>query len=474
MESTNRDNRPHVAVVGGGLAGLAAALAAADRGMRVELFEQTKTLGGRAASFVDAESGQTVDLCQHVAMGCCTQFLDFCRRTDVADCFQQSPTLHFIGPEGQRCGFAPSRWLPAPLHLLPALMRLTYLSPGERWSIARAVRRLARENSRGPTARSPHPNPLPKGEGTVSSDPLPKGEGTIGQWLRQQGQSPRTIERFWSVVLVSALGETVDHASLAAAQKVFRDGFWASRGASTLILPLKPLGEIFHDRLGQCLDDCGVAVRLAAAVRQIDVRDDGGIVLSLADASQRAFDAAIVAVPWRTVRSVLSPSVLARMPSLAAVEQIQPAAITAIHLWFDRPITCLPHAVLVGRLGQWLFADAPDARAASPQHCQVVVSASHRLPPRKPEQWVADIRRELEAIWPEARQANLLRSRVIAQPAAVFSVTPQCETVRPPQQTPLANLRLAGDWTATGWPATMEGAVRSGLMAVESLEEART
>ena len=134
-----------MAIVGGGLAGLAAAVAAVERGFRVELFEQANSLGGRAGSFVDSETGQRIDYCQHVAMGCCTSFLDFCRRTGIDDCFERSGTLHFIGPDGTRHDFAPSRWLPAPLHLLPGLMRLKYLSLGERWGIVRALRKLARQ-----------------------------------------------------------------------------------------------------------------------------------------------------------------------------------------------------------------------------------------------------------------------------------------------------------------------------------------
>ena len=131
-----------VAVVGGGLAGMAAAWAAAERGFQVELFEQAKTLGGRVGSFVDPEIDQPVDYCQHVAMGCCSSFMEFCKNTGIDDCFQRTRTLHLIGPDGDRHDFSPCRWLPGPLHLLPGLMKLSYLSFGERWSIARVLRKL--------------------------------------------------------------------------------------------------------------------------------------------------------------------------------------------------------------------------------------------------------------------------------------------------------------------------------------------
>ncbi|HUT10407.1 MAG TPA: NAD(P)-binding protein, partial [Thermoguttaceae bacterium] len=216
---------PSVAVVGGGLAGMAAAVAAAEGGLRVELFEQTKSLGGRAGSFRDGRTGLTVDFCQHVSMGCCTMLADFCRRIDAADCFRRDRRLHFFSPEGKQHDFAAAAWLPAPWHLLPGILRLKYLTLGERWGILRALRRLTRDAAGGRPAE------------------------TVGAWLRRHGQSQRAIERFWSVVLVSALSETIDRASLSAARKVFLDGFLASRRAYELAVPTVPLGEIFDWRV---------------------------------------------------------------------------------------------------------------------------------------------------------------------------------------------------------------------------------
>jgi len=172
-----------------------------------------------------------------------------------------------------------------------------------------------------------------------------------------------------------------------------------------------------------------------------------------------------------------------QIPPHADVDDLEPAAITAVHLWFDRPITSLPHAAVVGRTSQWLFTrDCPNFCVSKngtvpftkppftkPQYCQVVISASHRLARRPREAWIAEIRGELEALLPAARQAKLLHARAVTHPAAVFSVTPESDRFRPPPQTLLENVFLAGDWTATGWPATMEGAVRSGQKAAELL-----
>jgi len=318
---------------------------------------------------------------------------------------------------------------------------------------------------------------------------LSPSEQTIGQWLRQHGQSEQAIERFWSVVLVSALSETVDRASLAAAGKVFVDGFLASRRAYELLVPRVPLSDLFDRRVGAWLSEHGVTVYRETRVGQIDGDWQRASALVLADGTRRPFDFVIVAVPWRQVRSLFPEPMLAAMPMVSGAQDLPPAPITAIHLWFDRPITPLPHAVLVGRTSQWVFdksvgriSNAPqpgpfekrpyDSRSA--HYCQVVISASHELVNRSRQQIIAEVREDLESIWPAARGAELLHWRVITHHSAVFAMRPGVDRLRAPQQTRIVNLLLAGDWTATGWPATMEGAVRSGYLAAEAIGEKAT
>ncbi len=297
---------------------------------------------------------------------------------------------------------------------------------------------------------------------------------SVGPWLRRQGESDGAIERFWSLVLHSALSETVDHASLAAARKVFCDGFLASRRAYEMLLPLLPLSEIFDRRVGDWLTERGVAVHRGTRVRQIEGSARGVRGMVLADGSMRHFDFYIVAVSWRMVQSLFGMPLWDALPALSDASKIRPAAITAVHLWFDRPITRLPHAVLVGRLAQWVFCrDLQQATSCGVEkmgvHYEVVISASHSLRAVGRAEIVGRVCRELAEVWPAAGDARLLRWRVVVQPAAVFSVRPDLEPLRPVQQTPVANLALAGDWTATGWPATMESAVRSGNLAVEAV-----
>ena len=436
-----------VAIIGGGLAGLAAAAALCERGFQVEVFEARRRLGGRAGSYLDQESGELVDHCQHVAMGCCTNFLDFSHRTGILKLFERHRTLHFFGPQGERCDFRPSSWLPAPLHLAPAFQGLSYLSPEERRSIAWTLLKLAR---------------LPAKE--------QPGDPTIGQWLIAQKQSPRCIERFWQVVLVSALGESLDRASLSAARKVFVDGFLAARGASDVLVPKVPLAELYQ-RVAEWLERRGVRVQLQSPVTDVDLDDRRMVIL---------------AVPWRRVGELLSPHIRNRLgESIAVIDQMSSAPITSVHLWLDRPIMALPHAVLVGRLSQWVFArgrrtgdggqetlvpqESPVSSPLSPSYYQVVISASHDLAGRQRDEVVREVRGDLEAIFPAAREAQLLRWQMITEQEAVFSVRPGLDQVRPRQATSIPNLFLAGDWTATGWPSTMEGGVRSGYLAAEEV-----
>jgi squalene-associated FAD-dependent desaturase len=441
-----------VDIVGGGLAGLAAAVALATTGCRLRLFEARRTLGGRATSFRDPATGQFVDQCQHVGMACCTNLLDFCRRTGIATSFQRDPALNFIGPDGHRVVLRGAGWLPAPLHLAPSLWRLRYLSGRERLAIARALWKLMR---------------------TPLTDAAAE-DRVVGEWLAVHGQTPRTIELFWNVILNSALGESLDRASLSAARKVLVDGFMANRHAYELEIPAAPLGEVYGRKLESWLQTHGVQVHLGSPLRSVKL-DDGGPCLELADGRMRRPRFVVLALPWSKLSSAVEPSVAAQWPWLSTVNAIEGAPITAVHLWFDRPITDLPHAVLIGRLSQWVFrrgepaAAQGDAAHPTGHYYQVVISASRQLAGRARQNVIDEVRGDLAAVWPAASEAKLLTARMVTESQAVFSAIPGLDRVRPAQQTAVPGLLVAGDWTATGWPATMESAVRSGYLAAEAV-----
>lgn len=437
-----------VAIVGGGLAGLAAAVELSGRGLQVVLFESRRQLGGRAGSYRDSTTGQLVDHCQHVSLGCCTAWMEFCRRTGLSSSIRHDRALHFYGPDGRRYDVGASRWLPAPLHLLPSLLGLKYLSWKERIGVIRAMRQLEK----------------------ASTDDRPDGP-TIDKWLLEHGQTHRAIELFWTPVIVSALSESLDRVAVPPVRKVFVDAFLGGRHAYELIVPTVSLGDLYGERLEKWLTDSGVSVRRECAVKMLH-GDVGGVrEIELATGDRQTVDAVIVAVPWRRIDEVLCEPLRAALPELSHLNQLESAPITAVHFWFDRPINDLPHAVLPGRTSQWMFSRGQAGDEG--YHYQIVISASRELQNRPRETVIDEVQRELAQIWPAAAEAKLLQSRMITEQHAVFSVRPGSDRLRPEQQTRVPNLVLAGDWTATGWPATMEGAVRSGNMAAAEILRAR-
>jgi len=432
-------------IVGGGLAGMAAAAALVVRGCEVRLFESRRKLGGRAGSYLDRSSGESIDHCQHVAMGCCTNYLDFCHRTRIDGLFIRHRTLHFLSPDGARSDFTPSRWLPAPLHLVPTLLSLRFLSFVEKQSIARAMLQLVR---------------------TPSLDSV--GGSTVLAWLQQQGQSAAVIERFWKPVLVSALAESLDRASLAAARKVFIDGFMANAQAADILVPRVSLDDLYDRHVGRWLSERGAIIEREAGVATVAESDGRIIGVTLDSGTGVDADFVIVAVPWTRVANLLGPRVTEQFDPHARLTSIKSAPISSVHLWFDRPITNLPHAIFVGRLSQWLFA-REGSQAKHEDYYQVVISASHELSGRERQSVVNEVIGDLQAVFPDARLAKLIRWQLIIEQSAVFSMQPGIDDLRPTQQTAIPNLFLAGDWTRTGWPATMEGAVRSGYLAAEGV-----
>ena len=439
LQSAPSTGRPHVVVIGGGLAGLAAASALSSTDVNVTILEARRRVGGRAASFEDPVAGGLVDACQHVAMGCCTNFLDLCQQAGFSTALRQDRTLWFIGPDGDRAACTPSRLLPAPLHLAPLLLGMRHFSLREKLSLALGMLRLARY--REPTGA------------TAGSE----AGSTARTWLESVGQPDRVIKLFWQPVLESALGESIDLVSTAAARKVAVDAFLAHRQAADMFVPTESLGRLFGERLVTWLKGRGISIEAGRNVTSIERSPDGRAAAVVHGDGRIACDAAIVAVPWRQAARVVPDLVP------AAADRLAGSPITAVHLWFDRDCIDLPHAVLVGRVSQWVFRPDP-AEGRQPGYCQVVISASRGLSADR-DGLLATVVAELRETFPAARDAVLLDARVVTDPTAVLSVRPGVDAVRPAAVTAVPNLFLAGDWTATGWPSTMEGAVRSGRLA---------
>ncbi|TWT64704.1 hydroxysqualene dehydroxylase HpnE [Allorhodopirellula solitaria] len=466
--ASSASRHPRVVIVGGGIAGMSAAMALAgqrsaedDRpSWEIVLVEAKSAAGGRAGSFTDPASHETIDYCQHVAMGCCTNLLSLLREAGLSECFTRYDELHFYHPSTGASLFRANGWLPAPLHLHSALSGLKYLSRRQQRRIRGGLWRLMRTT-----------------HAAVS-------DFDAATWLSRHGQDAELRARFWDPILVSALGDVPECVSMAAARKVIVDGFAAARGASDVWVPNRTLSEVFGTTLIQVLKERGVRVRTGNSVREIRrgfaEGDTGEASVVLGDGETIAADHVILATNWRaasrlvdTLRRQSWPLAIARwhrglMETLASIE---PSPISGLHLWFDRPLTPHPHVVMVGTTAQWLFRD-PVRQGTDPaagHYHQVVISGRHPFSDAAKNALVERVTGELRAAFPAAKDAVLLHSRTVTDPASVFRISPDLESRRPSAATPLSWLHLAGDYVRTGWPATMEGAVISGRQAAESI-----
>jgi zeta-carotene desaturase len=435
---------PNVAVVGGGLAGLASASALAASGFCVTLFERRPYLGGRASSYEHPGTGEVVDNCQHVLLGCCTNLIEFYRRLGVEEKIRWYEQLTFLEPGGRASVIGPSSW-PAPLHTAPSFLRAACLNWPDKFSIAAALAVLT------PMA------------------PRERGESFLA-WLRRHGQTEQAIQRFWKTVLVSALNEDLDRMSVPYAAQVIRESFLKSLAAGRMGVPRVPLTELYN-AAGAYVQARGGQVQLRAAIQSFR-SDPSGVKLQVAGGETK-FDFVVLAVPFDVLSGML-PDTQAAEPLRLALGRFETSPITGIHLWFDRQVTELDHAVLLDRTIQWMFhkskllAAATDSRVNG-SYLELVVSASKTLVEKSKPEIVDLALAEIREFLPGARAANLVKSAVIKEIHATYSAEPGVDAFRPHAQTTWPRVFLAGDWTATGWPATMEGAVRSGYMAAEAV-----
>jgi zeta-carotene desaturase len=418
-----------VIVIGGGLAGLASAASLASAGHSVRLFESRPFLGGRATSY--EAGGETIDNCQHILLRCCVNLLDFYQRLGVRSDIAFHREFVFLEPGG-RASVLKSGVLPAPAHFAGAFLGLRFLNYGEKLAVARGINAIKRESRR------------------ADLDTI-----TMQQWLKSKRQPPRAIERFWRQVLVSAINEELDRMSARHGFQVFRLGFLARADSYQMGVPAVPLGELYS---GDAWSKIGnVEIRTRAAVDRIAIENRKATGVVAGGETLRA-DAYVLALPYERVNAVA--------PELALdFTNFEHSPITGIHLWFDRPVTNLPHATLLDRTIQWMF------NKGEGRYIQLVVSASRSLV-EMPRQEVIELAlRELAEFFPSVRDARLEKAHVVKEIRATFSAKPRLENRRPVSRTAIKNLFLAGDWTRSGWPATMEGAVRSGYLAAEAVCE---
>jgi squalene-associated FAD-dependent desaturase len=443
----NTTKLPTVAIAGGGLAGLSAGCALAEAGFRVTLFERRPYLGGRASSYQHPGTGEIVDNCQHVLLGCCTNLLDFYRRAGVQDKIRWYEKLTFLEPGGRASVIAPSA-LPAPLHTALAFLRADCLSFRNKMAISRAMAAL------------------------VPAIPPDRGESFL-DWLKRHGQTGQAIERFWKTILVSALNEDLDQVSVPCAAQVVRESFLKSAAAGLMGIPTVPLTDLYS-QTGDYIRARGGEIQFRAGVESF--RAHTSEISVTANGQEQKFDYLVLAVPFDVLGRIL-PDTPSAAPLAAALGRFSTSPITGIHLWFDRQVSDLDHAVLLDRTIQWMFhksrlIDVRDNQARENgrgSYVELVVSCSRSLVEKSKAEIVEMAVREAEEFFPDACEAKLVKSTVIKEVHATYSPRPGIDQYRPKPETAWPRVFLCGDWTATGWPATMEGAVRSGYLAAEAL-----
>jgi squalene-associated FAD-dependent desaturase len=460
-----------VLVIGGGLAGLSSAIALADAGFRVQLLEKRPHLGGRATSYT-LPDGSEVDNCQHVTLGCCTNLADFYRRVGASEKIRFYDRLYFADGAGRRSEIQASP-LPPPLHMAPSFLLFDALTLADKRSIAEAMLAIARAGGNPPRANG----------------------ASMLDWLHSMRQTRGAIERFWRVVLVSALDEELARTDAKYGIEVFWKGFLSNALGYRVGIPSVPLAELYegcHEEIARR----GGEVRLRSGVRRLCMQGDRFAGAILEDGTEMEADACIAAVPHDVLLNLMPREMAESGAPLEGLRHIKTSPITSVHFWFDRTVMTEPFLTLLDHTTQWIFnrtllASSGETNGASArptghtnevsatgshlekrggegQYLQLVISASYDLVPRSRAEIIELCRRELADVLPTTREANVLKATVIKEVNATFSPEPGVDRWRPPQTTPIGNLFLAGDWTRTGWPSTMEGAVRSGYLAAEA------
>jgi zeta-carotene desaturase len=448
-------------VIGGGLAGIAAALRLAERGHAPLLIETRKKLGGRATSFLDPRNQQTLDNCQHVVMGCCTNLLDLYARFGVLDEIEWHDTLYWSRGGGEVDRVSPGR-LPPPFHFAGALERMRFLEKDDRRSIRRAMWRLIRG---GPNLR------------------VAWAGRTFREFLDSLEATPHALARFWNPIITSACNIVIDRCDAGYAIQVFQDGFLGSRFGAALGLPRVPLSALYDPAVekiealgGDVVDGISAKALAFDGARVTGVVTQDGVINC---------SAVVNAVPPDRLDKMVSDTMRRADSRLQKLDRFQWSPILGIHLWFDQVIMDLPHMVCIDPSEgvQWLFNKSslrrghPVRDSVPRQHIHAVISAADAWMDLIEEDIIAKALVDVHRFLPRARGLQPVEARTVKEKHATFAAVPGVDAIRPGAVATgmglggggIANLFLAGDWCDTGWPATMEGAVRSGYAAAAAI-----
>jgi zeta-carotene desaturase len=441
-----------VVVVGAGVAGLAAAVALSGAGARAVLLERKAYVGGRAYSYLHPALNEVIDS-QHVLLECCTNLVDLCRLAGNQRKIRWYDAIPFLEPgrdggEARRSDLVPGE-LPSPAHSMVSFLGAPMLGVRDKAGIARGLLEFMRG--------------IPENDDEAFSD-----------WVKRTGQTERAIKRFWVPIIVSTLNDTFERTSTRYAAKVMYESLLKSAEGGRMGVPAEPMSE-FYAALSGLAERQGAQVRLRATVERIE-RADGIWRAVMSDGEVVSARAMVLALPFEQAQKLLGtiaePSVEQRavMESFA---QFDHAPITTIHLWLDREVTEIEQAALLDTRIQWMFNKSRIRRSETGEHYyELVISASHAELKKTREEILESAIAELKMFFPAARAAKVVRAGVLKEARATFSVTPGLEQFRPEPDACGEGLYLAGDWTKTDWPSTMEGAARSGRIAAERVARA--
>ena len=433
-----------VTVVGAGVAGLAASCALAGAGFDVELLERRPFVGGRASSYEHPALHEVVD-CQHVLLGCCTNLIHLLEESGAADKVRWYDELVFLEQGGRRSSFRPNG-LPAPLHFSDSFLRAHMLGAKDKVAIGRGMTEFL-------TAREP--------DDDVGLD----------QWLKRTGQTPLAIRHFWEPVVLCTLNDTFANCSLRISAKVFRELFLKSPLGARLGIPTVPLSDLYSAAV-KLLEDRHGRLMARTGVESIAPAEAGKWLLRTST-ENKLTDAVVLALPFEQTQKLIAglPASEANAAIDRNISQFIHAPYTTVHLWFDRQITDLDHAALLDTSIQWIFHKSrirsyPESQGS---YVELVIAASHTQLKMERSEILNNAIAELTSFFPEVKQANIIKSGILKEARATFSVLPGLDKLRPQAASPWPGIYLAGDWTSTGWPATMEGAARSGYLAAEAV-----
>jgi squalene-associated FAD-dependent desaturase len=429
-------------VIGGGFSGLAAAVELTERGHQVVLLERRARLGGRAYSFLDSKTGDTVDNGQHLFMRCYHHTITFLTKIGCLDNlkFQERTRVDFLDRTGQASFACPP--LPAPLHLVAGLMRMKGLTLGDKLAALRVGRAIKNH-----------------------SEPQ-----TVAQWLDGLSQSDRVKKRFWYPMAIATLNEQPDSASAKMLKKVLLEAFGADRKASCIGIARVGLSDLYTVGAQGFIESHGGQVFTNAQVGRLLVENGRVGSAEMKDGRTIDGDFFISAVTHDALRQILPPAVRER--EFTHLAELESSPIVSINLWFDRPIIDREFVGLLGTRVQWLFnKDLIMSTGKQSNHIALIISAARGFINWTKETLVDMALVELNELIPESRSAKLLHSAVVKEREATIAHTVASDLLRPGQRTSIPNLVLAGDWVNTGLPATIESAVLSGHTAARLVHE---